>query len=550
MAPIIVEKMQDFHSQLTQELDDRDSQISRLEGENARLRALLEAVAVSNKSVPASSITTTTTTDTPGVESQPRVITAEDQRQTEEDLLDEACDVTEVGGAQPPQLVGRASGQLNSNRRIGTTFRRPNWSSDDDEDPVPVPEKEKAPVVAAAKDAAKAGANKRKRATESCSSSYSKLSESLSGLAVDELRARDQSLPASDQSDSQESDTRSQHPAKKPRPSGRTKKPLARNTQTPTKKQTRPPHPYTPLGKSPFQRSPGRATPPPPPPPPKQQTSLTFRYPGSSGSNESNATRATQPVWPKKTTQPKPSSYATEQPTSNAISKRTLAYAEITPFTFKFVQSYATSPSSTEGETLEMGVHESTGMTGTMSSFWKILTALRNTWEDQAGADWAWEVQKKVKSRARGRGRTGNGSFKRFCVSSRLANRPTKWRPGDTGFYACLECAGAAKPCFTWARDEHGEGGDDGDEFSAPPGEFWCLPVHKEDRRCVNVDGREMRIWVNEGESSSDEGDSSESGSSSGAVDEYNDDDSELTSEESSGESSEDHGRESSGDEL
>jgi hypothetical protein len=104
---------------------------------------------------------------------------------------------------------------------------------------------------------------------------------------------------------------------------------------------------------------------------------------------------------------------------------------------------------------------------------------------------------------------------------------------------------------FTWVRDEDG-GEEEGDDevFGSPKGEFLCLPVHKDDRRCVEVEGREIRIWVNEDESSSDEDDSGEESDES-AFDAYDDDDSELTSEASSEESSEeDYGGADSDGEL
>lgn len=577
-------------SQLSQELEDRGSQISRLEGENARLRALEREVArlrafeeenarlralegenarlrafeednarlraiesenarlrASLKAAAATAASNnpfpTTTTDAPGVESQSRVITTEDQRRTKDDLLDEACDVTEVEGARTPQFVGGTSGRLNNNRRMGRSFRRRDLSSDD-EDPIPVPKKEKIPVLAATKNAATAGTNKRKRATES-SSSYPRLSESLSGLTVDDLRARDQSLPTFDHSDSEEGEPR---PAKKPRASVRRSKAPALGAQTPTKKQTRPPHLYTSLGKSLFQRSPRSAT--PPSLTRKKQPSSTFRYHGNSGnsggSNDkgSNTSRPSQPIWPKKKNQPKAPSQTTAKPAGNTTSKRTSLYAEIEPFKFKFIEPYKTSPYS---EGLELEVHNSIEMTETMSDFWKTLTSLRDQWEDQKGADWAWEVQKNT--------RPHGGRKKRDCVTTRLADRGTRWRPGDSGLYACLECAGMVRPCFTWVRDEDDGGSSDSvedggeEEFCAPKGEFWCLPVHEDDRRCVEVQGREIRKWINEGESSGEEDDSGEE-SEKRAVDEYDDDDSEVTSEESSGESSEELGVESSGDEL
>jgi hypothetical protein len=548
MAPISLATLGEFASQLTQEFGDRDSQIVDLKAEitrlralevdNARLRAELDAARASSNS----GISSNTATATLGVESQSRGVANENRQQSEKSLLDEACDVTEADGGRSPRFPGVASGRVNSNSRIGNSFRRQNWSSDDDEDPIPVPKKEKAPVSAAAKKAVTqtsilAGANKRKRAAESSSSS-ARLSESLNGLVVDESNARSQQNEA--------------RPAKRARPeydataaaAARPKHPRARPVETPVKKCTHPPHAYTPLQKSPFQK----AT-PPPPPPRKQQQPSDFRQPGS----ETNNNKTSRPSQPKKRkNQP---SHTTSQPATNdTTAKRTSTYAEIIPFTFKFIESYLTPP--TAGKEPNFEFHDSASLKGTMSSFWKALASLFDTWEDQAGAEWAWEVQKRVKSSASG---AGNGAYLKVCVTSKLEPKlTTRWRAGDTGFFACPECTSAARPCFTWVWDEDGgdEDGGDGDEvFGAPKGEFWCLPVHKGDRRCVNVKDREIRTWVNEGESSSDEG-SSGSGEESeqsgfGAVDEYDDDDSELTSGASSEESSEeDLGRDDSDGEL
>ena len=554
MAPISLQTVGELASQLTQEFGDRDSQILRLEaenarlrelevenarlrelevenarsreveGENARLRALLEAAA-------AARIPSCTTPATLGVQSQSRAVTSEDRQQSEDSLLDEACDVTEADGGRSPALPGVPSGRVNHNRSMGNSFHRNNLSSDDDEDPIPVrkPKKEKVPVTATA------GANKRKRAAESSSAS-ARLSESLDGLVVDESNATSQRQPTFVHPASQENDT---WPAKSARlgngaASKRRRRPV-RPPKTPAKQHAHPPHAYTPLEKSPFQK-----TTLPPPPSRKQQQSSKFRYPGSKTND--NITKPSQPKWPKQKKQSQP---------SNPAAKRASTYAEITPFTFKFVHSYTTCPNSSEEDEPDILVFDSASLKDTMSSFWKTLTSLRDKWEDQAGAEWAWEVQKKVKTRGRAR---GSGDFKRFCVTSKLDNRLTKWRREDTGFFACLDCAGAARPCFTWVRDEDG-GAEDGDEvFGAPKGEFWCLPVHKDDRRCVDVKDREIRTWVNEGESSSDEDDDSgeeSEESESGAVDEYDNDDSELTSGASSQESSEeDNGGEDSDGEL
>ena len=147
-------------------------------------------------------------------------------------------------------------------------------------------------------------------------------------------------------------------------------------------------------------------------------------------------------------------------------------YSEFTPFIFKFIISY------TNADKTEYSFHASTDLADAMSAFWHLLRRLQGTWEDAAGADWAWEFQKPAR-----RGR-------RLCVSSKLAKRRTVWREGDEGFFACGECVALGRPCFTWVGDENAEG--------AFAGEFWCLPVMEEDRRCEVKVGKEMKIWVNE----------------------------------------------------
>jgi hypothetical protein len=545
MAPISLATLGEFASQLSQEFGDRDSEIFRLEaenarlraleGENARLRTLLEHAAASKTSH------NTTTTATPVIEF--RTINTEDRQQSEDALVDEACDVTGVDGARYPSFPGIASGRLNGNRRTANPRHCQNPSSDDDEDPIPVPKKERIPVTAATENASlhlaatvTAGARKRKRVAESADSFSSRLSESLDGLVVGESSARSEGPLRSVHSTSQqESGTR---PAKRSRRCGSTaaaarpRQPPVGQVQTPTKKHTHAPHAYTPLQKPPFGT--------PPPAPRKQQQSSNFAYPGSS-----NTTRLSPPKWPKRKNQPQPSSHTTKEASSNTATGPTSpTYAEITPFTFKFIISYDTPPSSPDGEP-PFEFHDSAFMTNTMSSFWKALATLREKWEDQAGVEWAWEVQKKVKTR---RSASGGESFERVCVTSKLDNKRTRWRPMDTGFFACLECALAARPCFTWVKyeDTGDEEGEDQDQvFGAPKGEFRCLPVHKDDRRREDVPDREIRTWIDGGESSGDEE------SEEREFDACDDDDSEFTSGESSEESSaEDRGGENSDGEL
>jgi hypothetical protein len=158
-------------------------------------------------------------------------------------------------------------------------------------------------------------------------------------------------------------------------------------------------------------------------------------------------------------------------------------YAEIVPFEFKLVVSYS-------GDGMEY--HQSTDLEDEMKSFWSTLKRLRKGWEEAAGAEWAWELQKPSKAR--------NG---RLCVSTTLAKQSTRWREGDSGNYACSSCAMNASLCFTWVKDEDAEHEhEDEATIPNPKGEFWCLPVHPVDSRCKAAKGREIRTWLNEGDNS------------------------------------------------
>jgi hypothetical protein len=167
---------------------------------------------------------------------------------------------------------------------------------------------------------------------------------------------------------------------------------------------------------------------------------------------------------------------------------------EKVPFAFKFVVSYA---DDFENPTTNMGFYSSGSMEKAFPPFWALLRTLSEKWEGQAGDCWALEFQKRSIA-----GRKGNEDKmpRRFCVNSKLAKLPTNWRPRDKGFWACSDCIVAGRPCFTWVMDKHGA--DDGEEMlSVPRGEFWCLPVHQDDRNCEFEEEWDIRTWVNEGES-------------------------------------------------
>lgn len=198
-----------------------------------------------------------------------------------------------------------------------------------------------------------------------------------------------------------------------------------------------------------------------------------------------------------------------QQPSPNTQPQSQISYAETPTFTFKFIVSYsdphprlASYPSD-----IDIDYHASADMADALPDFWPLLGTLLDEWETFAGADWSWELQKPDASNKKG---------KRYCVQSKLAGVPTKWRVGDEGFFACHNCAMAGRPCFTWVEDQDAkwvwQGEDDGGLGEEARGEFWCLPVHVEDRRNVVVVDKEIWTWVNDG---------SEEGGEEGCWDEW-----------------------------
>lgn len=180
------------------------------------------------------------------------------------------------------------------------------------------------------------------------------------------------------------------------------------------------------------------------------------------------------------------------------------SYAEIEEFEFKLIVCYSDKPGS------DIEHYTSSDLAGTMKAFWSLLRKQRQEWEDAAGAEWAWELQKTQKSRGKQQGP------KRFCVSSKVAKKPTLWRKGDVGNFACTKCAANSLLCFTWVADEDAQWFDEDESVvSGPKGEFWCLPIHPEDRRCVVMKDREIRTWLNEGDNSESDSSGEDDGVSS-----------------------------------
>ena len=468
--------MEEYASQLTQEVNSKNSQILALNTEVARLSALLEATsAASNPSIAAN--------PTRGVESQSHEVTTSDKQHG-------GAYESDKPGNRPQQ---RSLGGDNNPMPPTASTMKPNNSthesslSDDDEDQIPRPKDEKVSVPDAAKKAVAlentttaAAARKRKRADEPAPST---LSEKLRGLGIGGSNARSQRLPTRNHPAIQEPEVPL---AKRSRPahaSASSSRQEATDTvKTPIKKRTKPPHRYTPLRESPFKNlihpTPPSPSPAAPTTPTPNQFPSTFRLPPGSGRNYGGDNQTTTEA---------------NENTTTSESSPDSTYAEMIPFAFKFVGNYA---NRTGSRYTNLKVTTAT-MHNTPSVFWNRLSPLSEKWEEQAGAYWAWEFQKRSSG-----GRVGgeDGMPRRYCITSRLAKRRTRWRPEDNGFWACMNCTEAARPCFTWITDidgGYGNGEDAGEVFGAPKGEFWCLPVHADDRRCEIVEGVDIRTWVN-----------------------------------------------------
>jgi hypothetical protein len=343
--------MEEFASQLTQELGGKNSQIlalnsravaqdirtaaleaelARQKDENARLRAQLkEAAAMSQSSV-------ATTTTAPGVESQSQEVNTKDRQQIGgASSTDRARnDIAVFERAPPTPNFGGVNWQVNQDATTGSRpqqrfslsgdkrsslptestmkprdathgigssstrrqtpdpkMKSQNWAhacislsdndDDDDDDPVPGSNQEKVPTTPATRgaghDTTAPAVRKRRRAADVSPSPSSRVSENLHGPVVGRASQRPPT-----QLESLEVETT---PAKRQRPTPASpytpqKQTPAKAVQTPAKKRTPMPHPYTPLRVSPFQRL-AIATPPSPSPP--TQLPKTFRVPRSSG---------------------------------------------------------------------------------------------------------------------------------------------------------------------------------------------------------------------------------------------------------------------------
>lgn len=168
----------------------------------------------------------------------------------------------------------------------------------------------------------------------------------------------------------------------------------------------------------------------------------------------------------------KPSLGSPVDPDSKHAARHSLN--EIQDFNFKLIMNYTNATKS------KFGGYTSDDLVNEMSDFWDILRPIVDTWENRAGAEWSFDIERATKTKKC-----------RVCVNSKLDKRSTVWREGDQGFFACKDCVSRGKPCFTWAGEDEG---------------YHCLPVHEADRRKPVIEGKEIWYWVNEGDQSDDEG--------------------------------------------
>lgn len=455
------QKMEQFATKLAKDVTDRNSEIIRLTLENERLRAQLNA------------------RNEAGSQSAERDASSSglDQLQRADDY-DEACDM-----ACPSENDSCCEGEIRTLRRRQKRKYVPESEEGDDSEHTPIKaegkktrttvkgvEKEKRPGRLPS------GVLKRKYTFET-----SRLSQSL----------EESTAPKKAKLNPQANQKPRAEPAKRERGQ--------RGIVTPPpKKKSRPPPVFKPLSKKPLPK-PEWQTPPAKP-------STTFRI--------------------TKNLEPSPRSSEKQLPPT-ATSKPATApvpppkYAETPPFTFKLIVSYPSAQQQAADPNATLEYHLSTDLTSNMKTFWRVLERQLTAWETAAGAEWAWELQKPQNSQQR----NGEGSVRRFCVSAKVAKQPTRWRAGDEGFYACRKCAMEGSLCFTWVREEGDDAVDvdvaDQDGILSSKGEFWCLPVHPQDRRCEVKKDREIRTWLNEGDNSESDSSGEDGDGEDSECDEY-----------------------------
>lgn len=446
-------EMEQFAKQLAKEASDRNSEIIRLTLENERLRAQLNA------------------RNEAGSQSAER--DASSSGLDRADDCDEACDM-----ACPSENDGSCAGETWTLRRRQKRKYVPESEEGDDSEHTPIKAEGKKPKTAGKGGEQEnrpgrlpSGVLKRKHTFET-----SRLSQSLEESTAPQKKAKP-------------------NPQAPPRPiAAPAKRERGRvGIVTPPSQKSRPPPVFKPLSKKPLP-VPEWQTPPAKP-------STRFRI---TKNLEPSPCSDKEQVPPNAT--PKPSTRPTTPP----------KYAETPAFTFKLIVSYPSAQQQAADPNATMEYHLSTDLASNMKTFWRVLDRQLTAWETAAGAEWGWELQKPQNSQQR----SSDGHEKRFCVSAKVSRQPTRWRAGDEGFYACRKCAMEGTLCFTWVREEGDDAVDvdvaDQDGILSSKGEFWCLPVHPQDRRCEVKKDREIRTWLNEGDnsesdSSGEDGDGEES---------------------------------------
>lgn len=117
-----------------------------------------------------------------------------------------------------------------------------------------------------------------------------------------------------------------------------------------------------------------------------------------------------------------------------------------------------------------------------VEALWERIRDEEDRWQAAWGDYWMYEFTK-----------TRTKASVPLCVSQKCARKPTTWGlvngRQNAGKYACVDCAKAGRPCFTYI---HGGG------HSRQKGGFRLLPLKESDRTKKVVKGQETRYWIND----------------------------------------------------
>lgn len=132
------------------------------------------------------------------------------------------------------------------------------------------------------------------------------------------------------------------------------------------------------------------------------------------------------------------------------------------------------------------GNYTSEELVDVVAALWERIHKAEDQWERTLGEDWQWEFKKPRKTSPPA------------CVTQKCRKKPTVWGVGvPAGKYACVECVGTGKPCFTFVPGRQGG--------------FRLLPLSAKDRMKGVTTGTETRYWINDEKPAGDAGERKQS---------------------------------------